>query len=93
MALIQGLRGLPAGLSLTQAIKIRLAVDAPFPLDLIVRTPHDVRWRLEAGDWFLREIVTRGKVLYAQTDGRLSSKSRGRLSSRTKTCARRPAAP
>lgn len=57
---------MPARNQIDQAIKIGCAVDAPFPLDLIVRTPHNMSWRLEAGDWFLREIVERGKVLYEQ---------------------------
>jgi len=61
-----------------QALKIRLAVAAPFPMDLIVRTPEDLRWRLEAGDSFLREIVARGKVLYEQTDAGVGAQSGGR---------------
>jgi HEPN domain-containing protein len=47
-----------------QAIKIKLPESAPFPQDLIVRTPQNVRWRLREGDWLLREIVSQGKVLY-----------------------------
>lgn len=84
---------MPARNQIDQAIKIRVAVEAPFPLDLIVRTPHNMQWRLEEGDWFLREIVTRGKVLYAQVDGRLGKKSRGRLSNGAKTLARRASSP
>ncbi|MBI3822201.1 MAG: nucleotidyltransferase domain-containing protein [Planctomycetes bacterium] len=75
---------MPARNQIDQAIKIQWAIDAPFPLDLIVRTPHNMRWRLEEGDWFLREIVSRGKVLYAATNRRLGAKSRGRLSNRAK---------
>jgi molybdopterin converting factor small subunit len=33
-------------------------------LDLIVRTPEDLRWRLEEGDWFMREVMSKGTVLY-----------------------------
>lgn len=33
-------------------------------MDLIVRTPQYVAWGLQEGDWFLREIVSQGKVLY-----------------------------
>jgi hypothetical protein len=54
----------PARNQTDQAIKIKSTVEAPFPLDLIVRTPHNLRWRLEEGDWFLREIVTQGRILY-----------------------------
>jgi hypothetical protein len=31
---------------------------------LLVRTPEQVRHRLEIGDSFMREIVERGKVMY-----------------------------
>ena len=29
-----------------------------------MRTPKNLKWRLKEGDWFLREIVSQGKVLY-----------------------------
>ena len=36
----------------------------PFPMDIVVRTPKQVKERLALGDLFLREITTRGKVIY-----------------------------
>jgi predicted nucleotidyltransferase len=63
----------------TQATRIRLAVARCFPMDLIVRTPENLRWRLEEGDWFLREIVSKGKVLYEKAHPGVGAKSRGRL--------------
>lgn len=54
---------MPTRNPLDQALKIRLAVPAPFPVDLLVRTPETLKWRLEEGDCFLHEIVSRGKVL------------------------------
>ena len=51
---------MPARNEIDQAVKIRLAIPAPFPMDLIVRTPKDLLWRLEEGDWFLREVVSKG---------------------------------
>ncbi len=47
-----------------QAIAIRQRFHAPFPMDLLVSTPATVRRRLKQGDFFIREIVTRGTVLY-----------------------------
>src|SRR5438128_10329555 len=49
-----------------QALRIDLAFDPPFSVDLIVRTPYDIKQGLKEGDcdWFLREIVEKGKVLY-----------------------------
>ena len=36
----------------------------PFPMDIIVRTPQEIRHRLQIGDPFYEEILRRGKVLY-----------------------------
>jgi predicted nucleotidyltransferase len=57
------------GRSLDAALDVRRAVDAGFPLDLLVRTPAEVRKRLSLGDFFLREIVDKGIVLYEGTHG------------------------
>src|SRR5213082_158951 len=67
---------MPAQNQLDQAVKIELACDPPFPLDIIVRTPHNMQWRLAEGDWFLREITTKGKVLYEKNHARVGSQSR-----------------
>jgi predicted nucleotidyltransferase len=48
-----------------QAVAIRRAMNCPFPIDLLVRTPEQIEERLRLGDFFLREILSRGKVLYA----------------------------
>lgn len=47
-----------------KAVEIRETIDADFPLDLIVRTPEDIRWRLAEGDCFLQEVLNKGKVMY-----------------------------
>ncbi|MBI5384639.1 MAG: nucleotidyltransferase domain-containing protein [Verrucomicrobia bacterium] len=52
------------GRPLDAALKVRLAVDADFALDLLVRTPAEVRKRLRWGDCFMQEITSKGKVLY-----------------------------
>lgn len=36
----------------------------PFPMDILVRTPREVRHRLRMGDYFYEEILKKGKVLY-----------------------------
>src|SRR5881296_1856397 len=46
---------------LDQAARICVGTDYAFPVDLIVRTPKNLKWRLEEGDSFLREITSRGK--------------------------------
>src|SRR5262247_3541217 len=55
---------MPARQQHTQAARIRWEIPAPFPMDLIVRTPQNLRWRLEEGESFHTEIVSKGKVLY-----------------------------
>ncbi len=47
-----------------QAIEILNRLNALIPIDLLVRTPEQVRERLALGDQSIREIVERGKVLY-----------------------------
>lgn len=42
----------------------RLLLPRPFPVDILVKTPKEVEKALETGDFFLKEIMTRGKVLY-----------------------------
>src|SRR5207244_3622466 len=69
---------MPAYNQLSQAYKIRLALTAPFPMDLIVRAPKEMKWRLEEGDLFHTEIVSKGKVLYEKGDPRVGEKGRNR---------------
>ena len=73
---------MPARNQLDQAFKIRLEIPAPFPMDLIVRTPTNMKWRLEDGESFLTEIVTKGKVLYEKDDRRVGPKGRRRSRAR-----------
>lgn len=61
---------MPARNEIDQAVRIDRAVDPMFPLDLIVCTPKNISWRLKEGDSFLREIMTKGKVLYEKADRR-----------------------
>lgn len=76
---------MPARHQHTQAVRIRWAIPAPFPMDLIVRTPKDLQWRLEEGESFHTEIVTKGKVLYEKSGAGLGAKGRGRFSGRAQT--------
>ena len=52
------------GPSAKMATRVRLACPRTFPMDLIVRSPAEVRRRLAQGDAFLREITSRGIVLH-----------------------------
>jgi predicted nucleotidyltransferase len=47
-----------------KAVEILNTVNPRFPVDLLVRTPEQLQQRLAWNDFFLQEILTRGKVLY-----------------------------
>ena len=47
-----------------KAVEILNRVEPEFAVDLIVRTPQEIRRRLAQQDRFLADIVRRGKVLY-----------------------------
>ena len=79
---------MPARNELDQGVRIRLAVEYNFPLDLIVRSPKNLAWRLAEGDAFLREIVNRGKVLYEKTDFRVGAQGPSCLPRRSQACAK-----
>ncbi|MBI3823447.1 MAG: nucleotidyltransferase domain-containing protein [Planctomycetes bacterium] len=76
-----------------QAIRIHRVVDPEFPVDLIVCTPKNVAWRLKEGDSFLREIMTKGKVLYEKANRQMGAKGGVRLRRGEKDRARKRSAP
>ena len=50
------------------SVRIRLALQRDFPMDLLVRTPAEITKRLRWGDCFMQEIIEKGKVMYEATD-------------------------
>ena len=42
----------------------RLLIPRPFPVDILVKTPAEIERALAKGDFFVREILVRGRVLY-----------------------------
>src|SRR5438552_5894109 len=62
---------MPARNQHDQAVRIRWAVPAPFPMDLVVRTPKNLQARLAQSDSFHREIIAKGKILYEKGDTRM----------------------
>ncbi len=51
-----------------KAAEILSAVSPPFPVDLLVRTEEQLQQRLAWNDFFLREVVEKGTVLFAAAD-------------------------
>jgi predicted nucleotidyltransferase len=52
------------GQAIRKSAEILKKVQPRIPVDLLVHTPDYVRKRLEWNDFFLREIMERGKTLY-----------------------------
>ncbi len=40
----------------------------PFPVDILVKTPAEIKSALQKGDIFIGEIVKKGKVLYERSN-------------------------
>jgi predicted nucleotidyltransferase len=54
-----------------KASEIRNKIRAEFPLDLIVRTPEQIKKRLAQNDWFMRDIFENGRTLYESDNSRV----------------------
>lgn len=46
----------------------RLLYPRPFPVDILVRTPREIKEALHTGDFFIHEIVFQGRVLYERSN-------------------------
>jgi predicted nucleotidyltransferase len=51
-----------------KATEIWMATKPKFPIDIMVRKPAELKKRLKLGDFFLKEITEKGKVLYEAAD-------------------------
>ena len=47
---------------------INLSFQDPIGVDVLVRTPQEIKERILLGDYFLRDIVSKGKTLYECSD-------------------------
>jgi predicted nucleotidyltransferase len=53
------------------AARIILACPHHFPVDLLVRSPMEIRRRTNLGDTFLNEVTSKGIVLHEADDARM----------------------
>lgn len=53
-----------AGKPVQKAIEIRSKVNPKIPVEFVVRTPEHLAERMASNDWFMQEIVGKGRVLY-----------------------------
>jgi predicted nucleotidyltransferase len=54
-----------------KAAEILIQTDPHFPVDLLARTPQQVEERVALGDFFIKEIVEKGKVIYEAPNSRM----------------------
>jgi predicted nucleotidyltransferase len=52
------------GLPVYKAIEIRKKLRPTFSLDLITRTSKQIQQRLDMGDFFIQDILKRGRILH-----------------------------
>jgi predicted nucleotidyltransferase len=50
--------------NIEKAIEIRQTLHPKLRLDLLVRKPADIEWRSKARDFFILDVVEKGKILY-----------------------------
>jgi predicted nucleotidyltransferase len=67
-----------------QAVRIRWRLAAPFPIDLIIRTPEEMAWRLAEGESFLTTVMSQGKTLYEKNHQGVGQEGRRGLRARQK---------
>lgn len=51
-----------------QASMIRERISARFNMDILVRSPEEIAYRISHNDWFLIEVTEKGEVLYESDD-------------------------
>ena len=59
---------IPESETTRQAGEIWQRIPRRFSMDLLVRSPKEIAFRISHNDWFLREIAEKGEVLYGQLD-------------------------
>jgi uncharacterized protein len=56
------------GSGLRKAVEILSRVKPRIPVDLVVKTPEEIEHRIRENDFFLIDVIRRGRVLYEAPD-------------------------
>jgi uncharacterized protein len=59
------------GNELEQMVKVRRRLKSKYPLDVLVKTAAQLKARNELGDFFIQEILEKGKILYETKNARM----------------------
>ena len=57
------------GKAARKAAEILTTTRPTFPVDILVRTPAQIEQRISMNDFFMQEIIAKGKVLFAAHHG------------------------
>ena len=49
------------------SVDISSKISHTFPIDIIVKSPTEINLRIKSGDFFIKEIIEGGKVVYEKT--------------------------
>jgi predicted nucleotidyltransferase len=52
------------GSGFREALDILNRIDPPFSVDLLIRSPDEIRWRYQGFDPLIREAMDKGRVVY-----------------------------
>jgi predicted nucleotidyltransferase len=75
---------MPAYDVIAKGIRISGAFERQFSHSIIVRTPRQIERGLQQNNWFLREVMSKGKVLYEARNGSVNPEG----TCRTAACVR-----
>lgn len=53
-----------SGKELDKMVEVRRKLDSSVPVDVLVKTPEQIQKRTEMGDFFIAEVLEKGKILY-----------------------------
>jgi uncharacterized protein len=62
-----------SGNALSKAAEVKTKINPRFSVDLMVRRPEDVEFRLANHDCFMREVFERGRTLYESSNRRMDT--------------------
>ena len=57
----------------TKSLEILRAINRPFGIDLLARTPEDTQKRYQEGDPLIRDVIDKGQILYERHHTRMAS--------------------
>jgi predicted nucleotidyltransferase len=67
--------------------RIRVGIEVPFGIDVLVRSPAEIRRRIGWGDMFIVDVMKQGIVLHDSTNSRMGQQGRRRLRRRLNSAA------